>query len=89
MTALIAGYARTPFVKFTGQFAAQSATVLGLAALTAGRAVFVVCRAAAGVISFASGHLAAVFRAGRRAAEFLIAVFLIVHGFSLLSRFAP
>ncbi|MBU3994500.1 MAG: acetyl-CoA C-acyltransferase [Actinobacteria bacterium] len=29
MTALIAGYARTPFVKFTGQFAAQPATVLG------------------------------------------------------------
>ena len=29
MTAYIAGYARTPFVKFTGQFAAQPATVLG------------------------------------------------------------
>lgn len=29
MTAFIAGYARTPFVKFTGQFAAQPATVLG------------------------------------------------------------
>lgn len=29
MTALIAGYARTPFVKFTGQFATQSAAALG------------------------------------------------------------
>ena len=29
MTAYIAGYARTPFVKFTGQFATQPATVLG------------------------------------------------------------
>jgi len=35
MTALIAGYARTPFVKFTGQFAAQSATVLGAHAVRA------------------------------------------------------
>lgn len=29
MTALIAGYARTPFAKFTGQLAGQPATVLG------------------------------------------------------------
>lgn len=29
MSALIAGYARTPFVKFTGQFATQPATALG------------------------------------------------------------
>lgn len=29
MTALIAGYARTPFTRFTGQLAAQPATVLG------------------------------------------------------------
>lgn len=35
MTALIAGYARTPFTKFTGQLAAQPATVLGAHALTA------------------------------------------------------
>ncbi|MGK0742741.1 acetyl-CoA C-acyltransferase [Leucobacter sp. Z1108] len=35
MTALIAGYARTPFVKFTGQFAAQPATVLGAHAVRA------------------------------------------------------
>lgn len=35
MTALIAGYARTPFVKFTGQFAAQPATVLGAHAVKA------------------------------------------------------
>ena len=28
MTAYIAGYARTPFVKFTGQFAAQRWTLL-------------------------------------------------------------
>lgn len=35
MTALIAGYARTPFVKFTGQFATVPATVLGAAAVTA------------------------------------------------------
>ncbi|MGO3147650.1 MAG: acetyl-CoA C-acyltransferase [Leucobacter sp.] len=35
MTALIAGYARTPFVKFTGQFAAQPATVLGAHAVSA------------------------------------------------------
>ncbi|MGK0716579.1 acetyl-CoA C-acyltransferase [Leucobacter sp. W1153] len=35
MTAMIAGYARTPFVKFTGQFAAQPATVLGAHAVRA------------------------------------------------------
>ncbi len=35
MTAYIAGYARTPFVKFTGQFAAQPATVLGAHAVKA------------------------------------------------------
>lgn len=35
MTAFIAGYARTPFVKFTGQFAAQPATVLGAHAVKA------------------------------------------------------
>lgn len=35
MTALIAGYARTPFVKFTGQFAAQPATALGAHAVKA------------------------------------------------------
>ena len=35
MTAYIAGYARTPFVKFTGQFAAQPATVLGAHAVQA------------------------------------------------------
>lgn len=35
MTALIAGYARTPFVKFTGQFAGQPATVLGAHAVRA------------------------------------------------------
>ncbi|MBP1326308.1 acetyl-CoA C-acetyltransferase [Leucobacter exalbidus] len=35
MTALIAGYARTPFTKFTGQFAAQPGTVLGAHAVTA------------------------------------------------------
>ena len=35
MTALIAGYARTPFVKFTGQFAAQPATELGAHAVRA------------------------------------------------------
>ena len=28
MAALIAGYARTPFTKFTGQLASQPATVL-------------------------------------------------------------
>ena len=35
MTAYIAGYARTPFVKFTRQFAAQPATVLGAHAVQA------------------------------------------------------
>lgn len=35
MTAYIAGYARTPFVKFTGQFAAQPATALGAHAVQA------------------------------------------------------
>lgn len=35
MTALIAGYARTPFAKFTGQLAAQPATVLGAHAVKA------------------------------------------------------
>lgn len=35
MTALIAGYARTPFTRFTGQFAAQPATVLGAHAVSA------------------------------------------------------
>ena len=35
MTAYIAGYARTPFVKFTGQFATQPATVLGAHAVQA------------------------------------------------------
>ncbi|WP_125099357.1 acetyl-CoA C-acyltransferase [Leucobacter chromiireducens] len=35
MTALIAGYARTPFARFTGQLAAQPATVLGAHAVTA------------------------------------------------------
>ena len=35
MTAYIAGYARTPFVKFTGQFATQPATVLGAHAVKA------------------------------------------------------
>ena len=35
MTALIVGYARTPFVKFTGQFAGQPATVLGAHAVRA------------------------------------------------------
>lgn len=35
MTALIAGYARTPFTKFTGQLAAQPATVLGAHAVRA------------------------------------------------------
>lgn len=35
MTALIAGYARTPFVKFTGQFAGQPATALGAHAVSA------------------------------------------------------
>lgn len=35
MTALIAGYARTPFTRFTGQFAAQPATVLGAHAIAA------------------------------------------------------
>jgi acetyl-CoA C-acetyltransferase len=35
MTALIAGYARTPFTKFTGQLAAQPATVLGAHAVKA------------------------------------------------------
>lgn len=34
-TALIAGYARTPFTKFTGQLAAQPATVLGAHAVRA------------------------------------------------------
>ena len=35
MTALIAGYARTPFVKFTGSFAAIPATALGAHAIRA------------------------------------------------------
>lgn len=35
MTALIAGYARTPFAKFTGQLAAQPATMLGAHAVKA------------------------------------------------------
>ncbi|MGJ0203486.1 acetyl-CoA C-acyltransferase [Leucobacter sp. gxy201] len=35
MTALIAGYARTPFARFTGQLAAQPATVLGAGAVAA------------------------------------------------------
>lgn len=35
MTALIAGYARTPFTKFTGQLAGQPATVLGSHAVKA------------------------------------------------------
>lgn len=35
MSALIAGYARTPFTKFTGQLAAQPATVLGAHAVKA------------------------------------------------------
>ncbi|WP_053384635.1 acetyl-CoA C-acyltransferase [Leucobacter celer] len=35
MTALIAGYARTPFTRFTGQLAAQPATVLGAHAIAA------------------------------------------------------
>lgn len=35
MTALIAGYARTPFTKFTGQLAAQPATELGAHAVKA------------------------------------------------------
>ncbi|QYM75058.1 acetyl-CoA C-acyltransferase [Leucobacter luti] len=35
MTALIAGYARTPFTRFTGQLAAQPATVLGAHAAAA------------------------------------------------------
>ena len=35
MTAYIAGYARTPFVKFTGQFATQPATVLSAHAVQA------------------------------------------------------
>lgn len=35
MNALIAGYARTPFTRFTGQLAAQPATVLGAHAATA------------------------------------------------------
>ncbi|GAB2573613.1 acetyl-CoA C-acyltransferase [Leucobacter ruminantium] len=35
MTALIAGYARTPFARFTGQLAAQPATVLGAHAIAA------------------------------------------------------
>ncbi len=35
MTALIAGYARTPFAKFTGQLADQPATVLGAHAVKA------------------------------------------------------
>lgn len=35
MTALIAGYARTPFTKFTGQLSAQPATVLGAHAVKA------------------------------------------------------
>ncbi|MEV8338689.1 acetyl-CoA C-acyltransferase [Leucobacter sp. NPDC077196] len=35
MTALIAGYARTPFTRFTGQLAAQPATVLGAHAVRA------------------------------------------------------
>lgn len=35
MTALIAGYARTPFTRFNGQLAAQPATVLGAHAVSA------------------------------------------------------
>lgn len=35
MTALIVGYARTPFTRFTGQLAAQPATALGAHAVTA------------------------------------------------------
>ncbi|NLB46347.1 MAG: acetyl-CoA C-acyltransferase, partial [Microbacteriaceae bacterium] len=35
MTALIAGYARTPFTKFSGQLAGQPATVLGAHAVKA------------------------------------------------------
>lgn len=35
MTALIAGYARTPFTRFTGQLSDQPATVLGAHAVTA------------------------------------------------------
>lgn len=35
MSALIAGYARTPFTRFTGQLAAQSATTLGAHAVAA------------------------------------------------------
>ena len=35
MVALIAGYARTPFTRFTGQLAAQTATVLGAHAVRA------------------------------------------------------
>ena len=35
MTALIAGYARTPFTKFTGQLATEPATALGAHAVTA------------------------------------------------------
>ncbi len=35
MSAVIVGYARTPFVKFTGQFATVSATELGAAAIRA------------------------------------------------------
>lgn len=35
MTALIAGYARTPFTRFTGQLAAQPATALGAHAIAA------------------------------------------------------
>lgn len=35
MTALIVGYARTPFVRFAGQFATQPATVLGAHAVSA------------------------------------------------------
>ncbi len=35
MTALIAGYARTPFTRFTGQLASQPATVLGAHAVRA------------------------------------------------------
>ena len=35
MVALVAGYARTPFTRFTGQLAAQPATVLGAHAVRA------------------------------------------------------
>ncbi|WP_157157359.1 hypothetical protein [Diaminobutyricimonas sp. LJ205] len=35
MTAIIAGYARTPFVRFNGQFATVSATTLGAHAVRA------------------------------------------------------